>query len=189
MTEIADQSVAERRRQALLRWNDALQAREAAAQAGAESREQQLEARRRLDALRRTDEAVSRWAERMASERPAGRPRVVVAHRQAWLRTRLVDCLAEHGMQVVAEVEDGADTLGVAVVGQPDLVVLEDRLPSVTVRELLQGVQEFSPDTLAVVQVDGEDKAGALLDAGAAAVVSRHLPPAELCARVAALLS
>lgn len=189
MTEVADRDVAERRRQALARWNDALQGREAAAQAGAESREQQLEARRRLDALRRTDEAVTRWAERMATERPAGGPRVVVAHRQAWLRSRLVDCLAEHGMHVVAEVEDGADTLGVALVGQPDVVVLEDRLPSVTVREVLQGVQEFAPETLAVVQVDSDDQADALLGAGAAAVVSRRVPPAELCAQVAALLS
>lgn len=177
----------ERQRTALARWRSALEADEQAA--GNESREQRLEARRRTDALRRTYAAASSRVDRALAEVLAhGAPRAVVAHRQEWLRAKIASGLAKGKLRVVAELDDGADALGVAVAEQPDLVVLEDRLSSVTVPEVVQALRELAPQTLTAVQVADDRGAEALLVAGADAVFPRRVPPAELCAELLRLL-
>jgi len=69
--------------------------------------------------LRRTGDLM--WADSSC--------RAVLAHRDVWWRDRVADCLSALGVQVIAQAGDGADVVGVLVVEQPDLVVVQDLLP------------------------------------------------------------
>jgi DNA-binding NarL/FixJ family response regulator len=55
--------------------------------------------------------------------------RVVIAEDQALLREGLVALLREHGIDVVAQVEDGAGLLRVVNGHKPDLAIVDVRLP------------------------------------------------------------
>jgi hypothetical protein len=146
-------------------------------------REAQMDARRHLAGLQRTRSAVMA----MQSRRDRGlaatgdEPRAVVVHRDEWMRKRITAELAQLGVQVIGEGEDGAIAVAMAVVEQPELLVIEDRLPWVTPLEVVSEVHRFAPRTVVAVQLEDTSDAAGLLDAGAAAVVGRMTHPAELC--------
>ena len=145
-------------------------------------REAQMDARRHLAGLQRTRAAVMACqAERERKIAASGEaPRAVVVHRDEWMRARIAAELAERGIEVVGEGDDGAVAVAMVVVEQPDLLVIEDRLPWVTPLEVVAEVHRFAPHTAVAVQVDESSEAADLLDAGAAAVVGRSSRPAEL---------
>ena len=153
------------------------------------TREMRLDANRRLEALRRAQQALIARADRGVRESVellASRPaRAVLVHRNEWLRNKHTIGLTEHGMSVVASVEDGADGLGTAVLEQPDLIVVEDRLPSVHGLELVQQARVFVPRAVIAAQVEDERSVAGMLDAGAQAVFSRRVPPALIAEQVA----
>jgi CheY-like chemotaxis protein len=62
-------------------------------------------------------------------------------------------------------VDNGADAVGVVAAEQPDLLLVEDRLPMVSGEQVIAGVRTFSPNTLIAAQVAYSDRVGALLDA------------------------
>ncbi|MCW2599811.1 MAG: transcriptional regulator [Frankiales bacterium] len=173
----------------LTAWHTAARSRELADRARKDSRELRLDARRRLEALHRVNDALITRSEAATAEAErrldVSTPRAVVIHRQAWMREKLAAGLVQEGLLVVAVVEDGADGLGICIAEQPDVVVLEDRLPSMTSLDVLRALRQFAPRTVVTAQVESDASTRPLIDAGATAVFSRRVPPALLCQEVA----
>lgn len=167
--------------QAIDAWNRARETTAHGHQSHADSREQRLEAARRLDALKREQDALlRRAAEQMTHTQQllrTARPRAVVAHRQAWFRERLETRFSYQDTDIVASVDDGAEAIAATICDQPDLLLIEELLPSVTGLEVLRRVREYASDTKVAVQTMNGASMGALLDAGATLVCSRRIPP------------
>ncbi len=178
--------------QGITAWQTSARARELADTARKDNRELHLDSRRRLEALRRANVALIARSEvtitRSLHLLDVADPRAVVVHRQEWMREKLALGLTHQGLSVVAEADDGADALGISIAEQPDLVVIEDRLPSMTAVEVLRSLQEFAPHTVLAAQVDDGSRVAVILEAGASAVFSRRIPPAELCEQIAQFL-
>lgn len=146
-------------------------------------REAQMDARRKLAGLHRTRSAVLACQTR--HERGLqpfdDRPRAVVVHRNDWMRSRLAREFEDLGVAVIGEGDDGAVAVALAVVEQPDLLLLEDRLPWVTPVEVVEDVHRFAPHTVIAVQMEDSGQAFEMLEAGASAVFSRSVRPSQLC--------
>ena len=166
-------------------WHRARRAAEGAAQSALNTRENRLDLNRRLEARRREQAAL---LERAAAQlRASGgvlagrlRPRAVVAHRNPWLRDAVAGRLRDQDVEVVGLFDDGADCAGTLVVEQPDLLLIEDRLPTLTGVEVVQRARDFSPRTVVGAQALDASSVAALFDAGAKAVFARRVPPAEM---------
>lgn len=174
--------------QALDAWNRARRAAESAAETTALTREMRLDLSRRMEARRREHQAVlARAAEQLrTSGSLLGRvdPRVVIAHRNPWLREKVAARLTAAGVVVVGIYEDGADAVGATVVEQPELLLVEDRLPTLSGIEVIHRVRSFSPRTIIGAQVLEGDSVQVLVDAGAQAVFTRRVPPADIADRM-----
>lgn len=110
-----------------------------------------------------------------------GQPqRVVLAHRNPWFRGRTAQQLRAVGIEVVAEVDDGAEAVGVVLVGQPDLALVEELLPSYTGLEVLRRLKDEAPAVQVAVHLADSPDPQAFLALGACAVFSRRRPPAEV---------
>jgi CheY-like chemotaxis protein len=165
-------------------WNSAMHM-SAVADHGALSREGRLDLDCRLAARRRVQQAVIDHAARQM--RSAGGPlcsvpalRAIVAHRQQWLRDKVAEQLSARGITVVGLVDDGADAVGMAVVEQPDLVLVEARLPSLSGTDVVARVRRFSPRTIVGCQVIDGGEVDQLLRAGAHGVFTRRIPPMDI---------
>lgn len=166
-------------------WNAARRASDAAAESLVLTREMRLDLSRRLDARRREQQALVARAEAQLRESGsvlAGRvgTRAVIAHRNAWLRDNVARRLAERGVTVVGVFDDGAEAAGTVVVEQPDLVLVEDRLPTLSGLELVRRVRTFAPDAVVGAQCLDGTGVRELVDAGAHAVFTRRIPPVEI---------
>ncbi|MCU1693036.1 MAG: hypothetical protein JWM64_2127 [Frankiales bacterium] len=108
----------------------------------------------------------------------AHKPRVVLAHADAGFRGLLAEALHERGLQVVSCTSDGAQTVGVCLAEQPDLLVLQDGLPDGTgvVEEVLAGC----PATLVVAQAERGARELLLRDAGATYVFPEGTAPSSV---------
>lgn len=176
--------LAQDRQRGLARWREDLEARLAHGENAAHDRQSQQDARRERAVLERTRSAVSEClARRMRAlvTSDDGQPRAVVAHRSGWVRAKLVEEFAALGVRVVGDCEDGVEALALAVVEQPELLVLEDKLPWLTTLAVVGGAHDFAPHTAVAVQVEDAGEADAMLGAGAAAVFSRAVRPDQLC--------
>jgi twitching motility two-component system response regulator PilH len=169
-------------------WNRARRAMEqaeGAAEATARSREMRLDLDRRMEVVRRQHEALVRRTEEqlLASarvRRTTGPARVIVVHRNEWFKDKLTEALRSSGIDVIAQLENGADGVGVAVAEQPDLLVVEDKLPMISGEEVVRQVRHFSPTTLTAVQVSYDDAVATAVEAGAHTAFPRRVPPAEV---------
>lgn len=166
-------------------WNLARRAAEAEVDAGVLTRELRLDLSRRMEARRREHAALVARAEQHLRESggalsAAARRRAVLAHRNAWLRDSVATRLVDLGVDVVGAFEDGADAAGTVVIEQPDLVLVEDRLPTVSGLELVQRIRAFSPSTVIGVQCLDEGVVPGFVRAGAEPVFTRRVPPADM---------
>lgn len=166
-------------------WHRARRVADEAARSGGSSREMRLDLSRRMQARRREQAALVARADAHLRESGAAlesRPctRAVIAHRSAWLRDAVTARLAERGVPVVGAFEDGADVAGAVVVEQPDLVLVEDRLPSLTGVEVVRRVRTFSPRTVVGAHVLDSTGVRRLVEAGAQAVFTRRIAPVEI---------
>ena len=171
--------------QAIDAWNAARRASEAAAEAVSLTREMRLDLSRRMEARRREQRAVIARAQAqleqsggVLSER--ARTRAVLAHRNTWLRDTVAKRLEERGVTIAGAFDDGADAAGAIVVEQPELVLVEDRLPTLSGLEVVRRVRTFAPATIVGVQCLDGDGVQTLADAGAQAVFTRRIPPVEI---------
>ena len=179
--------------QAIARFNDARRTAEAAAGAVARSREMRMDVARSLEVLRREHDAVVGRAHeqlRVTGSMLRGTParRVVIAHRNDWYAGKITGALQDRGLLVVARVDNGADAVGIAVVEQPDLLVVEDTLAMVPGEQVVRDVRSYCPQTLIAAQVAYGDRVGALLQAGALAVFTRQVSPAQAVSSMLDLL-
>ena len=166
-------------------WHRARHAAEAVAQTALSTRESRLDVHRRLEARRREQQALLARAEeqlRTSGGVLAGRvrPRAVLAHRNPWLRDTVAGRLRDEGVDVVGLFDDGADCAGTLVVEQPDLLLVEDRLPTLTGVEVVLRARQFAPRTVVGAQALDASSVAALFDAGAQAVFTRRVPPADM---------
>jgi CheY-like chemotaxis protein len=159
----------------------------------ATTREARMDASRLRDVLRRQHEALVAHcdAQLAATTRPAlsrADRRIVIAHRNEWFAGKVTQALELRGLRVAATTANGAEAVGIVVAEQPDLVLVEDALPMTTGAQVVQQVRRFSPDTVVAAQVAYGDGMAPLLDAGAAAVFVRSVPPADVATRLLELL-
>ncbi len=143
-----------------------------------------LDLRRRAESRRREQDALVGRAEQQMRESRIllGRVRAVVAHRSDYLRNGVTEALQREGVVVVAQLDNGADTLGLSVVEQPDLLLVDELLPSLTGLEVVSEMRVLSPRTVIGGCAEGHDGVRRLLEAGARAAFSRRVPPQEVAA-------
>lgn len=169
-------------------WDEAGEASRAAAS----SREVAMDIRRRSELRRLEHEAVmARAGSHLGDPRlclGSDAPRAVVAHRQPWFRGKLEEALRGLGVSVVACVEDGILASAAIVVDQPDLVFVEDRLPGLSGAQVLDRARTFAPAALAAAQTEAQQAMSDLTAAGAQAVFTRRVPPADVAEQLASLL-
>lgn len=155
------------------------------------SRESRLDLARRRDVLMRQRQALIGWTERQLREsdrmlRSLPATRVVIAHRHDWFKGKLTSSLQAGGATVVADLDNGADALGVVIAEQPDFLLVEDKLPMISGLDLIKEVCRYAPSTAVVVQVTGDWEIGPFLDAGATSIYTRRTPPADMAAELLA---
>lgn len=184
--------------QALERWSrtrdPAAPGAAATVQPSAVSREQRLDHDRRRQARWRERSALLATLDRQLSGRcPIGPAvplvRAVVAHRAPWFQDRLAACLQSQGVRVLAVLDDGADALGVTVVEQPDLLLVQEQMPHLSGLEILAASTVLAPRTLLAVQSAQPEHAAALEAAGAGLVVAATVRPADVALRLLARLT
>jgi CheY-like chemotaxis protein len=160
----------------------------------ATSRQDRLDIARRKDVLQRQHQALVDWTQRQLSQsdRPLSaraEPRAVLVHRNEWVKSKLTGGLQEGGVTVVAALENGADAVGVVIAEQPDLLLVEDKLPMVTGLDVTREARRYAPSTVVVAQVANDWEIGPFLEAGATTAFSRRVPPADIVAEVLAFLA
>ncbi len=149
------------------------------------TREMRLDLTRRMDARRREQAALlARAAEHLARSgdvmRSTSATRAVLAHRNTWLRDGVAQRLEQRGIEVVGSFEDGADAAGTIIAEQPDLVLVEDRLPTLSGLEVVRRARRYSPWTLVGVHVQDTVETEAARHAGARLVFARRIPAAQI---------
>jgi DNA-binding NarL/FixJ family response regulator len=108
--------------------------------------------------------------------------RCLVADDHPALLLAVTAYLAENGFELVGQADDGAGALAVAEREQPDLAVVDYRMPRAGGAELVRRLKAVSPHTeVAVYTADADDRlVEEALGAGAAAVVLKEAPLADL---------
>lgn len=171
--------------QAIDAWSRAHELSETAARAVGMSREMRLDLNRRLDARRREQAAIVARAD--AQLRTTGdvlhaamRLRAVIAHPNPWMTQKIADLLEDRKVRVVGTFENGADAAGTIVAEQPDLVIVEDRLSTMTGVDVVRETRDYSPSSVVGAHTLDSTGVEALVDAGAHAVFTRRIPPGDI---------
>ena len=179
-----------RRREAVSRFQEARLVAEQAAAATARTREMRLELQPPPGGPSHPAAGAGRPLRgaarpgRRAARPAAGRARVLPG---------LVVCtvsrlLTDRSVAVVAQVDNGAEAVGLAVAEQPDLVLVEDRVTMLPGEEVVRALREFCPETLVVAQASSGDRIGVLLDAGAQTVLGTQVRAEQVTDRLTELL-
>lgn len=153
------------------------------------SREARLDLARRRDVVERQRQALIDWTARQLLESDhvlcsLAVRRAVVVHRNDWFKGKVAAGLEADGISVVAALENGAEAVGVVVAEQPDVLLLENKLPMLPGLEVTRAVRRYSPRTAVVAQVESDMEIGPFLDAGAITAYPRRVPPADIVAAV-----
>jgi DNA-binding NarL/FixJ family response regulator len=90
--------------------------------------------------------------------------------------------VAENGFEVVGPVADGRRAVALATEEQPELALVDFRMPRLSGVELVKQLREVAPDTRVVVYTADADEqiATDVLAAGASALVLKEAPLADL---------
>jgi DNA-binding NarL/FixJ family response regulator len=108
--------------------------------------------------------------------------RCIVADDHPALVSAVVDLLAEHGFDVAATASDGQLALAAAVEHEPELALVDYRMPRLGGGELVRRLRETCPATRVAVYTAETDPriVTEVLDAGAQAVVLKESPLGDL---------
>ena len=172
------------------RFLEARRASAAVLSAAALSREERLDVARRQDVLRRERDALVAQVHRQLEscgaplQRRAPR-RVMIAHRNEWFAGKLAQALVARGLRISGCLDNGADAVGAIVAEQPDAVLVEDALQMVPGEQVVRDLRAFCAHTVVLAQVAYGDRVGALLEAGAATVFTRNVPPDDVAQTIA----
>lgn len=185
--------LARRQLDAVEAWHRRRRVQEAATETGQRSREQRLDLARQLDVLREQHRAIIASTDaqlRSSAEllRTTARPRALVVHRNAWFADKVATSLRASGVDLIAQLVNGAEAVGTAVAEQPDLLLVEDSLPMLSGEAVVREVRLLAPGTLIVAQVAHDSGVPPMLQAGARAAYVRSVPPADVAAGLLAVL-
>jgi DNA-binding NarL/FixJ family response regulator len=114
---------------------------------------------------------------------------VVIADDHPFYRSGLADMLRRSGIDVVAEVSNGAAAIGAVAETSPDVVVMDLNMPGVSGLEATQRLLDEAPDRrvlVLTVSADDTDVMDALL-AGAGGYVLKDGPVEEIVAAIEAV--
>jgi DNA-binding NarL/FixJ family response regulator len=124
------------------------------------------------------------------------RPRVLLADDHDRLREALRDLLTESGFEVVGESGDGADAVALARLHEPDVVVIDLRMPVLNGLDATRLIRDARPATQVVVlsAFESPELERQALDAGAFAyldkgMLARRVHRVLLAAAVRAVLA
>lgn len=110
------------------------------------------------------------------------RPRVLLVDDERSIREALRDVLNEVGIDVVGEAANGVDGVSAAKALEPDVVVMDLRMPRLGGLDAAKMIREALPETQVVLFTVYDDQA--LTEAGARAGVFAYLvkgcPPAQV---------
>jgi len=108
--------------------------------------------------------------------------RCLVADDHPALSAAVCDFLAESGIEVVGPAPDGARAVALARGEQPELALVDYRMPRLEGAALVAALREAAPQTAVVVYTAEADEqvAREALAAGAAALVLKEAPLADL---------
>jgi DNA-binding NarL/FixJ family response regulator len=116
--------------------------------------------------------------------------RILLADDQAMIRAGLALVLgSEPGLEIVAELPDGAAVADVAAALQPDLVLLDIRMPTVSGPEATRILRTMpdSPPVLALTTFDDDEVLWSALDAGVMGFILKDSSPEMLIEAVRAV--
>lgn len=117
-------------------------------------------------------------------------PRCLLADDHPALTVAVSAYLSEHGFSVVGPAPDGRRAVALALEEQPELALVDFRMPRLAGVELIRALREASPDTrIAVYTADADERtAHEVLEAGAVALVLKEAPLADLVRALEAAL-
>ena len=109
-------------------------------------------------------------------------PKCLVADDHPALTSAVSAYLSHHGFEIVGPVSDGRRALALATEEQPELALVDFRMPRLSGTELVVQLREASPETRIVVYTPDADEqiANDVLAAGASALVLKEAPLADL---------
>ncbi len=110
------------------------------------------------------------------------RPRCLVADDHPALTWTVCAHLSDHGFDVVGPAADGRAALSLAIAEQPDVALIDFRMPRLAGIELIKALREAVPTMpVCVYTADGDTVlATSVLEAGAAALLLKASPLADL---------
>jgi len=110
------------------------------------------------------------------------RPRLLVADDHQLLRAALVDLLVQAGFEVVGEAADGADAVALAKELEPDVVLMDLRMPVLGGLDAARLIKDAHPDIQVVLLTAFESPAlqQQAQEAGCFAYLVKGCPPGEL---------
>ena len=110
------------------------------------------------------------------------RPRLLVADDHHMLRTALVDLLVQAGFEVVGEAADGADAVALAKELEPDVVLMDLRMPVLGGLDATRLIKDACPDIQVVLLTAFESPAlqQQAEEAGCFAYLVKGCPPGDL---------
>jgi len=119
---------------------------------------------------------------------PAPPPRVLIADDAPAMRSALRGLLEDHGLSVIGEAADGLQAVTMAARLQPDVVVMDVRMPGLDGLQATTRITGAHPHIRVVVYsvFDSDETQHAARQAGAAAFVPKHAPPDHVPAAVLA---
>jgi CheY-like chemotaxis protein len=119
---------------------------------------------------------------------PAPPPRVLIVDDAAAMRAALRGLLEDHGLPVIGEAADGLQAVTMAAQLQPDVVVMDVRMPGLDGLQATIRITGAHPAIRVVVYsvFDSDATQHAAQKAGAAAFVPKHGPPDHVPAAVLA---
>jgi len=116
--------------------------------------------------------------------------RIVVADDHPIVRAGIVGLLeSEPGIEVVGEAADGAAAVAVALAEQPDLVLMDLRMPQLDGAAATARIVAASPGTrvLVLTTYETDDHILAAIEAGASGYLLKAAPQAEILAGIRAV--
>jgi len=117
-------------------------------------------------------------------------PRCLLADDHPALTVAVSAYLSENGFTVVGPAPDGRRAVLLATEEQPELALVDFRMPRLAGVELIRALREASPDTrIAVYTAEADERiAHDVLEAGAVALVLKEAPLADLVRALEAAL-
>ncbi len=115
--------------------------------------------------------------------------RILVAEDESLIRLDIVETLTEAGYEVVADAGDGEEALRLANEHEPDLAILDVKMPKMDGISVAEKLQEFSIPTVMLTSFSDTDLVKRASEAGAMAYVVKPFSSNDLLPAIQIALS